>query len=752
MNSPQVGVPDYLVSEMDADNFAHLRQTLTDRGKPTVAFVGSGLSRANGYALWGCLIARLAGSVDLPMPDKASYRDPKDYARELQRLSKDTYGAYRDPNPDFRDARFRRALQDFLVEDNHASFHLSHQSLLRINFSAFLTTNYDPSIEMAAKHVEERGCAVCSYMLNRSFSPHYLGTGGIYHIHGRLWNEDGSTATDPIIFLPSEYEVAYGSQERQGVVAQFLKEVMENYHIVFIGFGMRDPVLYSVMSVIAGNNALRQFLEQRRHLGDRPTAGAPVWYRLVGFDDSDIGIARYQCRLDHDNTEEPFTLIHYKYSSTGGQRDEWGLYRLLEDLASNCPHESRDLRGTSVEEARAEIEPPSSSISIPAPVPVTEPSADLETVSVPGDFNQLLERVETILGATQPPDDDIDWVLSQLAEPAVLDFASRFLEAHPDTLSFWFPIFFNARLLSVPPEVIRQGDMLTDPYWYCGRLLMTAAHLGLPLATLALESVGDSGPNGTFLLLRAFAEIRDTDVAARLVPTVVRWLRLWPSLSIDVPAMAHRISSLVEADHLVEAGQLLDALLQQKDQAGQSAGFRTAESRVGEFWFRHMNQQLFPRLGELNAEWLIDCLEVALRRVNEWEYQGNPNYQPPAFLPSPGYRRPVEDAGGEHQPFGDQLVGALRDAIDSLIDTDIEKAKNITSRWLRDRLLVIRRIAIHLLAEHGDLLGDLRQLAVRRENLSLSESYHEFWRFLNSQFQFLPQEQKQQIEDWILSL
>lgn len=742
---------DHFISQVDADYFAYLEQILHG-SRPTVAFVGSGLSRANGYASWEELVDGLAKSVDLQIPKDNSYRDPKEQPGELLRISDEVYSRYARPDPDTRDGRFRKAIIDNLVVADNQQFNLSHSLLVNVNFSAFITTNFDPSIEMAFSHVGKRECHTCTYRNNSTFPPEYLTKSGIYHIHGRLWDERGETGGDPIVFLQSEYSTAYGSLERQGRVAQFLNQVMEHFNIVFVGFGMRDPVLCALLSSIAHDSAFRHFMEERRNLkGASSSPDVPYWFHLVGLRD-DVDGAKDQCQIEHAR-EEPFTtLIHYKCSFDGRNRDEWGLHRLLEQLARSWPYEAVPAKATSVAETEAEVPSPPTHLSAPLLATSAEPPALVDVASVPLDFSKLLETVESVLRLESPSDSEVDWVLSQIAEPAVLDFATRFLETRPDKLTLWFPIFFNARLLSVPPQVDRHDDMLTDGYWYSGRLLMAAAGQGLPLTTAALESVQGNGPNATFFLLRAFLAVSDIEVTARLTPTVVAWLNLWPSLHCDVPGLGHEVVLLLQANHAVEARQLFGALLERAQGEGEAVGLRTARSRVDDFWFDHMSHHLFPRLRELNAYWLIDCLEVALRRVNEWEYQGNQKYQPPAFLPSPGYRNPIEEAGGQHQPFGDQLAGAIRDTLDYLIGSDIEKSMTIVSRWLGGRLLVFRRIALHFLAERGDLLGSLRQQAVRRENILLSDCYHEFWRFLNRQFQFLPQEQKLEVEDWILSI
>ena len=112
----------------------------------------------------------------------------------------------------------------------------------------------------------------------------------------------------------------------------------------------------------------------------------------------------------------------------------------------------------------------------------------------------------------------------------------------------------------------------------------------------------------------------------------------------------------------------------------------------------------------------------------------------------------VDEAGGDHSPFVDQLVGALRNAAEALVISDGVQAEQSIIRWLGEHTLVFRRLAFYLLAKYGEELGECRLVAVREENLSLQGCRYEYREFLKSQFDLLPEKQQRQIEHWILAL
>ena len=55
----------FLVSPEDIRNFEALKTLLQNSDSPTVAFVGSGMSRGNGYVSWQTLVDRLAKLQDI---------------------------------------------------------------------------------------------------------------------------------------------------------------------------------------------------------------------------------------------------------------------------------------------------------------------------------------------------------------------------------------------------------------------------------------------------------------------------------------------------------------------------------------------------------------------------------------------------------------------------------------------------------------------------------------------------------------
>ena len=64
----------------------------------------------------------------------------------------------------------------------------------------------------------------------------------------------------------------------------------------------------------------------------------------------------------------------------------------------------------------------------------------------------------------------------------------------------------------------------------------------------------------------------------------------------------------------------------------------------------------------------------------------------------------IDEAGGDHSPFVDQLVGALGNAAEAIVISHDVQAEQFIFRWLGEHTLVFRRLAFYLLAKHGEEL------------------------------------------------
>jgi hypothetical protein len=337
-----------------------------------------------------------------------------------------------------------------------------------------------------------------------------------------------------------------------------------------------------------------------------------------------------------------------------------------------------------------------------------------------------------------------DWLLGQLADIRVQNFVVQFLSQRPDLLKDWFPVLIPTRLFVSPKPIPGEGGV--GHPWPAGRLLLAAAEQQIPGLPEVLEANKLVGQDGALYLLNAFQAVRDLSTMARLIPTALVWLAQVPEGVIDVPVMTSTLIELLRGGYQNEAAQLLDGLLGFREAPLSTLHRRKAQGRLSDFWVRHLLHELDSQAGAVHRFWLVHELEVKVREIEEWQVEGTAGIAPPAYVRSYDLY-PVAEMDGPTADFGDILTAGLSRATLSLTDEQPSVAAELVDRWLADHVLLFRRLGLHVMAERGHQMPELRGRALRLENLTLSDCYSEFWQFLRSQFCYLPDADRKRFEE-----
>jgi hypothetical protein len=388
------GLPEFLVSEIDRRNFELLIESLKDGRRASVAIVGSGLSRECGYASWDELVRGIALQAGIVVEAETS--DPESRAQSFLRIIASAYAQYSQHHPETAATYWIEDVAKFVAPRTTRPFSDSHLAIVRTNFSRYVTTNYDPSISLSAAKAGHE-LVPAPYRRGLLF-PHGGGVPGrryLYHVHGRLWSEQGERTHEPIVFLPREYDEAYG-HAGDGPVANLLLPILENDHLVAIGFGMQDPNLVELMRRCAGNEALRRLMDSRRDAGRQHPSYEQQWFRLEGLPEDDP-MSEKECARRHAQPEF-FSLIHYRYLP----KDDpvrWGLDALLAELAQLAPVAASPtaIRTTVEISATAgdeDLSPDVGTAATPVDSVISPSSGPMVEI---GDFLQVLRRIEEIL-------------------------------------------------------------------------------------------------------------------------------------------------------------------------------------------------------------------------------------------------------------------------------------------------------------------------------------------------------------------
>jgi len=194
-----------------------------------VVFIGAGLSRPP-YLLWSDLINKLASRIGYPSLKELS-TDPLE---DTSRLKK------------YNESEFNRAIiNEFVSDPDTCSPAL--QSIAKINFKAFLTTNVDRGIERAFR-LEKRQCQLYSSASTSRLLSSLCCSQNLFFLHGRVNPHIDQNLE--IVFTREEYEQAYFGYK--GHVGSFLFDVFSQNNVVFTGFSLNkhEPINYVLESII----------------------------------------------------------------------------------------------------------------------------------------------------------------------------------------------------------------------------------------------------------------------------------------------------------------------------------------------------------------------------------------------------------------------------------------------------------------------------------------------------------------------
>ncbi len=217
--------------------FDELCRTMRRRGPRPIAMIGAGTSVRLGYPSWSGLLERLDAEALAAVRDQAP-PPAGDYPDMLWRAQE-----YRGR---IGDARFGALLREIFRPTGRADAFLD--DLVRLPFSHFITTNYDPALEEAHQRVFRREPPVINWddrdgvveFITRVADPLYRRR--YVHLHGR-WDQPQS-----IVLSDADYMRRYVQSDD---TPKKLFAIFALRRFVFIGFSLSDPDLMAVLREVA---------------------------------------------------------------------------------------------------------------------------------------------------------------------------------------------------------------------------------------------------------------------------------------------------------------------------------------------------------------------------------------------------------------------------------------------------------------------------------------------------------------------
>ena len=228
------------MTELDVEEIVqHHISPILDRRNCAV-WVGSGLSGAK-YPSWNDTVKRLCAACGVVPPSDFRALRSEDLMAVAQSCKDRDKGIY-------------RATLCSLFDEHSGVPDTRATALVGLPFCVFLTTNWDPLLDVAAKNRFGLRARVFSYPdLQYEFLQHPAPP--VCHLHGSAGNADFAR----FVLSTSEYEEAYdaGSSLLHG----FLQQILISKDILFIGCSLDEPFMVPVFDQV---HAIVQGIERAR--------------------------------------------------------------------------------------------------------------------------------------------------------------------------------------------------------------------------------------------------------------------------------------------------------------------------------------------------------------------------------------------------------------------------------------------------------------------------------------------------------
>jgi hypothetical protein len=203
------------------------------RSRKTIAFIGSGLSIELGYPSWTSILNILAAAAGIDYSD-GDITEGGAKALAIVESCKEK----------LQETYYQILATEFA--EKKPGYTVEHLALLQIPFASYMTTNIDPCLEVAAEHIERASSKDRSIQIWPEFTKSYVGSGDIFYLHGKVPRQGQTCKIERVRMTTSEYKEAY--VDSSYISDLFKQAVDENYVLLFIGYGLREPAIKELLT------------------------------------------------------------------------------------------------------------------------------------------------------------------------------------------------------------------------------------------------------------------------------------------------------------------------------------------------------------------------------------------------------------------------------------------------------------------------------------------------------------------------
>ncbi len=321
---------------------------------------------------------------------------------------------------------------------------------------------------------------------------------------------------------------------------------------------------------------------------------------------------------------------------------------------------------------------------------------------------------------------------------------------HSSPHASWAKILWEHDFFSEPPspQETEYGNML--PYWDVQGYLISIADQAPDIVLKHIETV-HGHPLYISRAIEALNFVPPADVE-RTVPRIVNWLKE-PQIAETIALPTYElIKRLVKGDKSASAFDLFHWLTEPivSSKTKQYGDFLTGTEAVSKLNDSYKEKKVLLEgvniLKEQDVQRTVTILEehliTALRLEAEAKKRSEVEFE--------SYWRVAIGETGQDSDYSyrDNLLRALRDALETWVDRNSKDTESLVKRYLEDKHEILRRIGLYILyrfpQEHKEYVA---QELKNKENSEDINIHHEYFMLLQYGYSFLdPTDQKYMIE------
>ena len=193
-----------------------------------IVWVGSGLSKSAEYPDWKETVRELCDKCGVTLLSKSEEELPDKLIDKAEECKKADINAYHNTLAN-------------LFGGRPVNTRFAYQSLMKLPFKAYVTTNFDPLLSEAG--AIEGYDKLYSYPI---FPPELGNSHSIVYVHGHARQNNQATGEN-LILARSDFDEAY---KDIGIAKDFVVNIFTHYPLLFLGCSLTEPVMYEVFQKV----------------------------------------------------------------------------------------------------------------------------------------------------------------------------------------------------------------------------------------------------------------------------------------------------------------------------------------------------------------------------------------------------------------------------------------------------------------------------------------------------------------------